>query len=251
VTAAGREPVPALAGAVAVVTGAAGGQGSAVCRRLAAEGADVLAIDVNTTQAVLTAVRAEGRQAWGLEIDLSDRARLRSELPEAFVGLPGADILVCCAGLLTRTPFEELGDQEWDHLLAVNLTSPFVVTQLAWPLLRRSRQASIVYVTSKAATAPTPRQSAAYVASKGGLQSLVYLVAMVGAPDGIRANAIAPGPIATPMLGDAAAEAVRGTPLGRVGTPQDIAAAVFYLASSESSFVTGTVLNISGGRQLG
>jgi NAD(P)-dependent dehydrogenase (short-subunit alcohol dehydrogenase family) len=251
VTGAGRQPASALAGAVAVVTGAAGGQGSAVCRRLAAEGADVLAIDLHSTQAVVAGVRAEGRQAWGLEIDLGDRARLRAEVPAVLAGLPGVDILVCCAGLLTRTPFAELGDEEWDRLLAVNLTSPFVLTQLAWPLLRRSRRASIVYVTSKAATAPTAKQSAAYVASKGGLQSLVYLVAMVGAPEGIRANAISPGPIATPMLGDGAADAARGTPLGRVGTPEDIAAAVFYLTSSESSFVTGTVLNISGGRQLG
>jgi 3-oxoacyl-[acyl-carrier protein] reductase len=135
--------------------------------------------------------------------------------------------------------------------MAVNLTSALVVTQLVWEGLRSSQRASAVYITSKAAVSPTVKQSAAYVASKGGLQSFVYLVAMEGAPHGIRANGIAPGPIATPMLGDSAEAAARSTPLGRVGTPEDIAAAAYYLASPESGFVTGTILNVSGGRQLG
>ncbi len=240
-----------LEGAVAVVTGAAGGQGAAVCRRLAAEGADVLAVDVRSTAEVGGDVAATGRHGWGCEIDLADRVALRRDLPARFAALPGLDILVCCAGILTRTPLAELGDEEWDRVMAVNLTSSFVITQLAWQRLRSSPRASAVYITSKAATSPTAKQSAAYVASKGGLQSFVYLVAMEGAPFGIRANGIAPGPIATPMLGDAAETAARSTPLGRVGTPEDIAAAAYYLASPESGFVTGTILNVSGGRQLG
>jgi NAD(P)-dependent dehydrogenase (short-subunit alcohol dehydrogenase family) len=240
-----------LRDAVAVVTGAAGGQGEAICRRLAAEGADVLAVDVRPPDAALSAVRAAGRRGWGLRIDLADRAGLRRELPRALEPLPGVDVLVCCAGLLTRTSFTTLADDEWDRLLAVNLTSAFVVTQVCWERLAASRRASAVYITSKAAVAPTGKQSAAYVASKGGLQSLVYAIALAGAASGIRANGIAPGPIATPMLGDAAGQAALGTPLQRVGTPDDIAAAVYYLASAESSFVTGAVLNVSGGRRLG
>jgi len=222
-----------------------------VCRRLAAEGADVLAIDVKSTAAVVSDIVAAGRRGWRCEIDLTDRAALRRELPGRLADVSGLDILVCCAGVLTRTPLIELGDEEWDSVMAVNLTSALVVTQLVWERLRSSRRASAVYITSKAAVSPTARQSAAYVASKGGLQSLVYLVAMEGAPYGIRANGVAPGPIATPMLGDAAEAAAGSTPLGRVGTPEDIAAAVYYLASPESGFVTGTILNVSGGRQLG
>jgi 2-hydroxycyclohexanecarboxyl-CoA dehydrogenase len=194
---------------------------------------------------------AAGRKAWSLEIDLSDRAGLRRDLPARFAELPSLDVLVCCAGMLTRTPFADLGDAEWDQVLAVNLTSAFVITQIAWRRLQESARPSAVYVTSKAAVSPSVKQSAAYVASKGGLQSLVYLLAMEGAPHRIRANGIAPGPIATPMLGEAAEAAARSTPLGRVGTPEDIAAAAYYLASSESAFVTGTIINISGGRQLG
>lgn len=234
-----------------MVTAAAGGQGAAVCRRLAAEGADVLAIDVRSTTDVVADVVAAGRRGWGCEIDLADRIALRSELPGRLAELPGVDILVCCAGILTRTPLTELADEEWDRVMAVNLTSGFLVTQLAWERLRSSHRASAVYITSKAAASPTIKQSAAYVASKGGLQSFVYLVSMEGAPYGIRANGIAPGPIATPMLGNAAEAAARSTPLGRVRTPEDIAAAAYYLASSESGFVTGTILNVSGGRQLG
>jgi NAD(P)-dependent dehydrogenase (short-subunit alcohol dehydrogenase family) len=240
-----------LEGATAVVTGAAGGQGAAICRRLAAEGADVLALDVRPTVEVVAQVVAAGRRGWGLEIDLADRGALRRDLPDRLAELPGLDVLVCCAGLLTRTGIADLGDAEWDRVLAVNLTSAFVITQLAWSRLQASPRASAVYITSKAAVSPSAKQSAAYVASKGGLQSLVYLVAMEGAPHRIRANGIAPGPIATAMLGEAAAAAAESTPLGRVGTPEDIAAAAYYLASSESAFVTGTILNISGGRQLG
>jgi NAD(P)-dependent dehydrogenase (short-subunit alcohol dehydrogenase family) len=240
-----------LDGATAIVTGAAGGQGAAVCRRLAAEGADILAIDARSTAEVVAQVKSSGRRGWGMELDLADRVAMRSELPGRFKELPAIDVLVCCAGILTRTTFEDLGDAEWDQVLAVNLTSAFVVTQLAWARLKESRRPSAVYVTSKAAVSPSAKQSAAYVASKGGLQSLVYLIAMAGAPHRIRANGIAPGPIATPMLGAAAEQAAQSTPLGRVGVPEDIAAAAYYLASPESAFVTGAILNISGGRQLG
>jgi NAD(P)-dependent dehydrogenase (short-subunit alcohol dehydrogenase family) len=240
-----------LDGLLAVVTGAAGGQGFEVCRWLAAEGADVLGVDVRSTAGVTAAVQAEGRRGWGLEIDLGDRAALRREVPRHLQALAAVDVLVCCAGLLARTSFEEVGDEEWDRLMAVNLRAPFVLTQLAWPYLQASRRASVVYITSKAAISPTGKQSAAYVASKGGLQSLVYAVAMAGAPHGIRANGIAPGAIATPMLGAAAEQAARSTPLGRVGSPKDIAAAVGFLASADSGYVTGTVLSVSGGRQLG
>jgi NAD(P)-dependent dehydrogenase (short-subunit alcohol dehydrogenase family) len=206
---------------------------------------------VRSTEDVIADVVAAGRHGWSLEIDLADRAALRRELPSRFEKLQGLDVLVCCAGLLTRTPFEQLGDDEWDRLVAVNLSSAFVITQLAWTRLKQSSRPSAVYVTSKAATSPTAKQSAAYVASKGGLQSLVYLLAMEGAPHRIRANGIAPGPIATPMLGEAAEAAARSTPLGRVGTPEDIAAAAYFLASPESAFMTGAILNVSGGRQLG
>jgi NAD(P)-dependent dehydrogenase (short-subunit alcohol dehydrogenase family) len=240
-----------LGGAVALVTGAAGGQGAAVCLRLAAEGASVLALDIRSTAAVVDRIEAAGGVGWAIEIDLADRAALRRELPGRLAGLPRLDVLVCCAGLLSRTPFPDVTDAEWDRLMAVNLDAPFVLTQLAWERLRASPRPSVVYITSKAAVAPTIKQSAAYVASKGGLQSLVYAVAVAGAPHGIRANGIAPGPIATPMLGGAADAAARSTPLGRVGTPEDIAAAVCYLASPDSGFVTGTVLNVSGGRRLG
>lgn len=240
-----------LEGAVALVTGAVGGQGSAVCRRLAVEGADVLAVDVKSAESVVKEVRAQGRQAWAAAVDLGDRDGIRRKLASRIEQLPSLDLIICCAGLLTRKPFAEEQDDDWDRLIAVNLTSAFVVTQLGWPKLLVSSRAAIVYITSKAAWSPTAAQSPAYVASKGGLQALVYAAAVAGAPHGIRANGIAPGPIATPMLGDAAETAAHSTPLGRVGTPEDIAAAAYYLASPESGFVTGTVLNVSGGRQIG
>jgi NAD(P)-dependent dehydrogenase (short-subunit alcohol dehydrogenase family) len=242
-----------LDGKTAVVTGAAGGQGAEICRRLAVEGAAVLGIDIVPVPA-LTDVRATGRQGWELVLDLSDRKAIRREVPPVFDSLPSLDILVCAAGVLSRRRLAEMSDEEWDRVMAVNLTAPVVLTQLAWPLLKRSAPASVIHITSTSPRLPMVTVGPAYMASKAGLWSLVTLFAMEGAPDGVRVNGIAPGPILTPMIAkDYATEEVQRaqTPLGRIGMPADIAAAVAFLASEESSFITGTVLNVSGGKLWG
>lgn len=242
-----------LDGKTAVVTGAAGGQGAEICRRLAAEGAGVLGIDIVPTPA-LADVRAAGRQAWELVLDLTDRQAIRRELPRALDALPSVDVLVCAAGVLSRHRLAEMTDEEWDRVMAVNLTAPVVMTQLAWPHLLKSAPATVVHITSTSPKLPMIKVGPAYMASKAGLWSLVTLFAMEGAPDGIRVNGIAPGPILTPMIAkDYATEEMQRaqTPLGRIGMPADIAAAVAFLASSESSFITGTILNVSGGKLWG
>lgn len=242
-----------LEGKTAVVTGAAGGQGAEICRRLAAEGAGVLGIDIVSVPA-LAGVRAAGRQAWELILDLSDREAIRRDVPPALDALPSLDILVCAAGVLSRQRLADMSDEEWDRVIAVNLTAPVVITQLAWPYLQRNAPASVIHITSTSPRLPLINVGPAYMASKAGLWSLVTLFAMEGAPVGIRVNGIAPGPILTPMIAkDYATEEVQRaqTPLGRIGMPADIAAAVAFLASEESSFITGTVLNVSGGKLWG
>lgn len=244
---------PLLEGRTAVVTGAAGGQGAEICRRLADEGASVLAMDLGPVP-VVAEVRERGREAWELVLDLTDRAALRRELPPVLAGLPSLDVLVCAAGVLSRRRLAEMDDADWDRVMAVNLTAPVVITQLAWPHLARSAPAAVVHITSTSPRMPLLGVGPAYMASKAGLAALVTLFALEGAEAGIRVNGVAPGPILTPMIEkDYPTEEIqrRQTPLGRIGRPADIAAAVAYLATEESSFVTGTILNVSGGKLWG
>jgi NAD(P)-dependent dehydrogenase (short-subunit alcohol dehydrogenase family) len=242
-----------LKGLRAFVTGAAGGQGAEICRRFSAEGAAVLATDV-AVPPVVEELRAQGREAIGLALDLTDRGAIRERLPRAFDDLGGVDVVVCAAGVLSRRRFLDLDDEDWDRVMAVNLAAPVFITQVAWPYLKRSSASSLIHITSTSPRLPMVKVGPAYMASKAGLWSLVTLFALEGAPDGIRVNGIAPGPILTPMIEkDYPTEEIQReqTPLGRIGKPADIAAACTFLASSESSFITGTILNVSGGKLLG
>jgi 3-oxoacyl-[acyl-carrier protein] reductase len=242
-----------LKGKTAFVTGAAGGQGAEICRRFAAEGARVLATDVKMPP-VVQELNAAGHQALGIALDLTDRVLMRQELPKAFDALPSLDVVVCAAGVLSRSRLADMDDKDWDWVMAVNLTAPVVITQVAWPYLKRSRPASVIHITSTSPRLPMLGVGPAYMASKAGLWSLVTLFAMEGAADDIRVNGVAPGPILTPMIEkDYPTEEIQKaqTPLGRIGRPADIAAAVTFLASAESSFITGTILNVSGGKLWG
>jgi 3-oxoacyl-[acyl-carrier protein] reductase len=242
-----------LEGKTAVVTGAAGGQGAEICRRFAAEGATVLATDVKSPP-VVKELQDAGHEALGLALDLTDRDMIRRELPGAFAALRSLDVLVCAAGVLSRRRLKDMDDKDWDWVMAVNLTAPVVITQLAWPFLQKSRPASVIHITSTSPRLPMLGVGPAYMASKAGLWSLVTLFAMEGASDDIRVNGVAPGPILTPMIEkDYPTDEIQRaqTPLGRIGKPADIAAAVTFLASHESSFITGTILNVSGGKLWG
>lgn len=236
---------------VAVVTGAARGIGAAIAARLARDGADVALLDVDECSAAADAVRAEGRTAWALQVDLADRSDVRRVLG-GFVGGTPVDVLVNNAGVVSTAQIGALTDEEWDRVLAINLTAALVTTQVVWPGMAQRGDGRLVYVGSRAARTGGNNAGAAYVASKGGIHALTVAVAKEGAALGIRANAVMPGPIKTdmtrlPSYSDEAA----ATPLRRMGSPEDIAAAVSYLASDDSAFVTGTVLNVSGGLLMG
>jgi NAD(P)-dependent dehydrogenase (short-subunit alcohol dehydrogenase family) len=242
-----------LNGLKAFVTGAAGGQGAEICRRFAAEGASILATDVGVPP-VVDELRVEGCQATGFDLDLTDRAAIRRRLPDAFEAFGGVDVAVCAAGILSRHPFFDLDDDDWDRVMAVNLTAPVVTTQLVWPYLKKSGAASLIHISSTSPRLPMLNVGPAYMASKAGLWSLVTLFALEGAPDGIRVNGVAPGPIVTPMTTPAyptpEIQALQ-TPMKRMGKPSEIASVCAFLASSESSFMTGTILNVSGGKLMG
>jgi NAD(P)-dependent dehydrogenase (short-subunit alcohol dehydrogenase family) len=178
----------------------------------------------------------------------------------ALAGLPDLDVLVTAAGVVERHTVEETSDDEWERVLAVNLTHVFRFSRAALPLLRR-RRGSIVTIGSGWGLVAGPR-AAGYAASKAAVVNLTRSLALDHGRDGVRANCVCPGDTDTPLLrgelvqlgedveaGLAASAAAR--PLGRLGTPEDVAAAVAWLASPEAAYVTGTTLVVDGGSLAG
>ncbi len=241
-----------LDGQVALVTGAARGLGLAIACVLARAGANVGLIDILDLGEAQRAVEAHGRQAWPLVLDLSDRAMTRQRVAAFAEGRGRLDVLVNNAGVVSTTPLSQLSDDEWDHVVAVNLTAAMIATQAVWPTMVARGGGKVVFVGSRAGRVGGNNAGPAYVASKGGLHSLVVSVAKEGAPFGILSNGVAPGPIKTEMtMFPSYADETVVTPLGRMGRPEDVAEAVLYLASAASNFVTGIVLNVSGGALMG
>lgn len=253
-------PAPSrpFAGRVAVVTGAARGLGFAIATALAERGAIV--VMNGTDEEALERASESLRTVFGnaqvqrVVADVSlplDVARLVAEA-EREVG--HIDVLVNNAAIQVATGLLEHTIEDWDRVIAVNLRGVFLCTRAVLPGMIRAGRGSIVNLASIAALhATTPHIS--YAASKAAVLALTRDVACEVAPHGIRVNAIAPGPIETPMtaalLTDDAKEAIRrAIPLGRWGTPNDVAAAVAYLASDEAAFVTGATLPVSGGADL-
>jgi 3-oxoacyl-[acyl-carrier protein] reductase len=238
-----------LSGKVAVVTGATRGIGRACAVALATEGADVLVSgrDAEAGARVCSEVAAVGRRAVFHAADLGQAGAARGVIDAALAEFGTLDVLVNNAGIFERAPVLELDEDGWDRVLTVNLRSAFFCAQAAARAML-GRGGSIVNVSSDAAWSGGLNPCAHYAASKAGLVSITRSMAKELAGHGIRVNALAPGMIETDMGGDAGA-ALGGLkiPLGRYGTPEEVAAAVVFLASSDASYITGAVLNLSGG----
>jgi NAD(P)-dependent dehydrogenase (short-subunit alcohol dehydrogenase family) len=227
-----------------LVTGAARGLGLAFGRHLAAEGAEVLGADLlEAPHAGFPVVRAD--------VASDDGASSLGSAAQGVLG--GLDVLINNAAIvdLSRRPFWELSVEEWDRVMSVNVRGTWLVTRAVLPLLRQSGRGAIVNVASEVAFSGSTGL-AHYVASKGAVVSLTRALARELAPDRIRVNAIAPGYIptegATSMAPDGY-DATR-TPLGRVAEPDDLLGTVAFLASGDSSFITGQTLLVNGGRLM-
>ncbi len=239
-----------LAGKATVVTGASRGIGRAIALAFAREGADILVNgrDAAAGRAVVAEIGALGRRAVWHAADLGKVEQARGIVAAALAAFGHLDVLVNNAGLFERKPVLELTEADWDRLLDVNLKGAFFCAQAAARAMRDRARGVIVNVASDAAWSGGINPCAHYAASKAGMVSITRSLAKELAPHGVRVNALAPGLITTDM-GGTAGSTLPGLriPLGREGTPEEVAAAVVFLASDEASYVTGANLNLSGG----
>ncbi len=244
-----------LDGKVALISGGARGQGAAEARLFAQEGSKVVFGDVLDEDGgkVEEQIRELGGEATYVHLDVTRAADWRTAVATAVNKYGRLDVLVNNAGILIRKGIEDTSEEEWDRIMAVNAKGVFLGTKHAIPAMRRAGGGSIVNISSVAGLVGSPYGSAAYTATKGAVRLFTKVTAIQHARDKIRCNSVHPGLIDTPMVQDSLAEPasrqerLRRIPLGRMGTVEDIAYGVLYLASDESSFVTGSELVIDGG----
>lgn len=239
-----------LRGQRALVTGAGQRVGRAIALALGAAGMQVAVHYRESRKGAEEAaeqIAQSGGQAVLFQADLSDRAAARDLVDRAVAQLGGLELLVASAASFERVSLAEVDDAAWDRSLDLNLASPFALAQRAAPALRATR-GNIVFITCSSASVPM-KNYLPYVVSKGALRHLMKTLALELAPD-VRVNAVAPGTVLPPSSYDAAAVArlERAIPLARVGSPDDIARAVVFLASSP--FMTGHELAVDGGRSV-
>jgi len=241
-----------LTGKTALVTGATGGIGAAIAEALYNAGATV-AIS-GTRAAVLEELKTKlGARCHVLPCNLSDAADVEKLVPAAEAAMGGLDILVNNAGITRDGLAMRMKDEDWHQVLDVNLTASFRLARAAMRAMMKKRWGRIINITSVVGVTGNPGQ-ANYVASKAGVIGLTKSLAQELASRNVTVNAIAPGFIATPMtdvLNDKQKETILGrVPAGRLGTPDEIAAAALYLASNEASYVTGQTIHVNGGMAM-
>jgi NAD(P)-dependent dehydrogenase (short-subunit alcohol dehydrogenase family) len=234
-----------LDGQVAFITGAAGGMGRAIAAALHGAGARVVGTDVH----------AHADLGDGVEYracDVTSRAQTEAVIDAALAQHGRIDVLVLCAGVIARTPLADSTDPEWESMLSVNVMGVVNPARKLFPLMCAQGFGKILAAGSIAAKNGGVASGPAYVASKAAVHGMVRWMAKAGAPHGVYANTLAPGPVETAMwarvTGATGAPAARATvPLGRYGTAEDIAQAALFLCSPASNWITGTSLDISGG----
>ena len=241
-----------LTGKTALVTGATGGIGGAIARALHAQGATVSIS--GTRRDVLDTLAGEMKERVRvLPCNLSDAAEVEALVPGAEKAMGQVDILVANAGITRDNLFVQLRDEDWNDVINVNLTATFRLARAATKLMMRKRFGRIIAITSVVGVTGNAGQGN-YAASKAGLIGMMKSVGAEYARRNVTANCIAPGFIATPMtdaLNEKQREAVLGrVPAGRLGTPEDIAAAAVYLASNEAAYVTGQTIHVNGGMAM-
>ena len=246
-------------GRVALVTGAGSGIGLGVAQRLAADGHAVALLDLDggAVRAAAHALGALGSRAVAHEADVADRAALERSVEAVRRELGPVTIVVTSAGVEAFDPIGEITPEKWDRIISVNLTGTFTCMQLAVPDMVEAQWGRIVTISSSSAQSGAPNM-AHYVASKGGVIGLTKAFARELARDGITVNTIPPTIVDTPMAAKGVESGsvpsievmARMVPLGRAGTPDDIAAACSFLCSEAAGYITGQVIGVNGGMYI-
>jgi NAD(P)-dependent dehydrogenase (short-subunit alcohol dehydrogenase family) len=246
-----------LAGRIALVTGGSRGIGRATCLALAAKGAGVAVLcrsRFEQAAEVVRQIQAGGERALAIQADVLDPGAIKRSVREAVSGLGNIDILVNNLGEMTDGPVVDMKDEEWEHSLAVNLGSAFRYTRECIPSMKARRWGRIINVSSQVAFTGS-NNHAHYSAAKAGLLGFTFSLAKELAAWEITANVVAPGRIVTDLLTERMAgreqEWMSQTPLKRFGRPEEVAGPIAFLASDDASYMTGAVLNVSGGQLMG
>ena len=244
-----------LEGKVALISGGARGQGAVEAKLFAREGAKVVFGDIldESGKQVEAEIHEAGGEAAYVHLDVTREDDWRTAVNTAIDRYGKLDILVNNAGILIRKGIEDTTEEDWDRIMGVNAKGAFLGTKHSIPAMRQAGGGSIVNISSTAGLVASPSGSASYTASKGAVRLLTKSTAVQYAKEGIRCNSIHPGPIDTDMIQETLTdtakleERMQRLPMGRVGTADEIAYGVLYLASEEASFVTGSELVIDGG----
>ncbi len=245
-----------LQGKVSIITGAANGIGQACARLFAEQGAKVVLADIQDApgQALAQELQAQGQQASYVHCDVGHKADVDALVQQVLALHGRVDVLVSNAGIFKAAPFLEVSESDFDEVLRVNLKGAFLMGQAAARAMKASGGGAIVHMSSVNGVMAIP-EIASYNVSKGGINQLTRAMALALADDGIRVNAVAPGTIATELArkavltSDAARTKILSrTPMKRLGEPEEVARTVAFLASDASSYITGEILTVDGGR---
>lgn len=244
-----------LEGKVAVITGAASGIGAASARLFAEEGASVALGDINEAglREVVQSIESDGGQAIGVMTDVRESAQIAALVEQAVRQFGRLDVIFANAGISVRNTVIDMPEEQFDQVIAINLRSSYLCAKYAIPHMLAQGSGSVIFTASELALKGT-RGGAAYCASKAALLGMARAIARDHADQGVRVNSICPGPVDTPLLWgekpDPAAYAANITnhmPIGRLGRPDEIARVALFLASDESSLITGTAIVADGG----
>ncbi|WP_112322774.1 SDR family NAD(P)-dependent oxidoreductase [Oceanibium sediminis] len=247
-----------MTGQTAWITGSGSGIGTAIALLFASAGANVVLHGLNqrdVTEALKARIEAEGGRALALDGDLTDAACVSAMCAEIDTAFGGLSTLVNCAGGSPRkSSIADMDEDAWDQVIALNLKSVFLASRAAIPMLRKADNPSIVNVSSCVTRSGGVPGGAAYAAAKGGVDVLTRALAKELAPDGIRVNAVAPGLVDSPFHAVDAKEKyahlISRIPLARIGEPDDLAGPALFLASQGASYITGEIIEVSGGTRL-
>ena len=244
-----------LDGKVALITGGAKGQGREEAKLFAKEGAKVVLGDIldNLGQEAAKDIQDTGGEATYVHLDVTNETDWKSSIEIVLQKYGRLDILVNNAGILIRKGIEDTTSEDWTRIMDINVKGAFLGIRSAIPVMRQSGGGSIINISSTAGLVASPSGSASYTATKGAVRLLTKSTAIQYAKENIRCNSVHPGPIDTDMIQDSITdpskltERMESLPMGRFGTAEEVAFGVLYLASDESSFVTGSELVIDGG----